>query len=188
MAPAPRNRTRDLLLTRRAAANTELGGRTGAGRKDRTPGLRVTRAALCRLSYASEKFTNGRRNLPGRRRPVSGRSRCQTAKALVARAASAVHAINSVLSRNLWAIVPLLPFRRRVWPCAVSYCRLVLCPICPGFVVWTGEPWLIRHARNQSLGRLNGRAAVAVALYERKRRMAGVIHDVPVKRKSLASA
>ncbi len=84
--------------------------------------------------------------------------------------------------------LPLLPFRRRVWPCAGSYCRLVLGPIGPGFVVWTGEPWLTMHAHDQSLGRLKGRAAVAMTLYERKRHMAGLIHELAVKRKSLASA
>jgi hypothetical protein len=44
------------------ALPVELYGRSGAGSLDRTDGLRVTRAALCQLSYASEKKTNGRRS------------------------------------------------------------------------------------------------------------------------------
>jgi hypothetical protein len=109
---------------------------------------------------------------------------------LVARTACAVHAISSELTL-LWAILPLLPVRRRVWPCAVSYSGLVLRPIvsCSGVFVWmTGEqPWLITHPRSQSLaGRLNGRAAVvAVARYERKRRMKCHIYDLASERKTL---
>jgi hypothetical protein len=44
------------------ALPVELCGRSGAGSLDRTDGLRITRAALCQLSYASMKKTNGRRS------------------------------------------------------------------------------------------------------------------------------
>ena len=124
----------------------------------------------------------------GRGAACSGRSRCQTAKSL--RAAS-----GSCRSRRQFGSVSKLvghlappAFPAEGLALRRSYCRLVLGPIGPGFVVWTGEPWLTMHAHDQSLGRLKGRAAVAMTLYERKRHMAGLIHELAVKRKSLASA
>jgi hypothetical protein len=70
------------------ALPVELYGRSGAGSLDRTDGLRVTRAALCQLSYASEKKDKwtalllriSEERQSHERRPISGRSRCQTAR------------------------------------------------------------------------------------------------------------
>ena len=58
-------------------AATSAAMTSGAGRKVRTPDLRVTRAALCRLSYASESSADGNRltfrTEPETRSPNSGR-------------------------------------------------------------------------------------------------------------------
>lgn len=57
-APAV-NRTPLCALRGRCIA-AMLQGQTGAGTRDRTPGIRLTRAALYRLSYASKIFRNYR--------------------------------------------------------------------------------------------------------------------------------
>ena len=55
MVPAPRDRTWNLPLTRRVLLPVELCGRAGC--VNRTRGLRITRAALCHLSYCGVHVT-----------------------------------------------------------------------------------------------------------------------------------
>ena len=84
----------------------------GAGRRNRTSDLYLTRGALFRLSYASEEkdkwtafcFASHDERQPHERRPCSGRSRCQTAGPLLAefgRSWSCTCAVDAHAAQNL---------------------------------------------------------------------------------------